>query len=323
MVVITGKPLKRSKKTKAVGVPTIDMSLKHEDRDTLSHLIVDSCEEFGIFKLVNHGIPHNTISNLETNGLNFFSQPPSVKQSAAATPFGYGSRNIGPNGDMGELEYLLLHANISSTHPPFFRCTVNEYVEAVGELACDVLDLMAEGLWVPDKTVFSGLIRDAQSDSLLRLNHYPPFIKCDPLDTPSGERIGFGEHSDPQILTILRSNDVSGLQICMPDGLWVPVPPDPTAFYVMVGDALQVLTNGRFVSVKHRALANNSPTKGRMSMMYFAAPPLNALISPIKEMVSPLNPSLYKPFTWGEYKRAMRTSRLSDCRLNLFKRHNN
>lgn len=120
---------------------------------------------------------------------------------------------------------------------------VDDYVGAVTDLTCELLDLMAEGMWVPDKTIFSRLIRDVQSDSLLRLNHYPPLENFDTLINGSNERIGFGEHSDPQILTILRSNDVGGLQISMPDGLWVPVHPDPNAFYVMVGDALQVGTH--------------------------------------------------------------------------------
>ncbi|KAL2935018.1 Gibberellin 2-beta-dioxygenase 2 [Bienertia sinuspersici] len=316
MVVASPSPLKRTKKTKAVGVPTIDLSLKHDDqhRPSLSHLIVEACEEFGIFKVVNHGISDDVITSLEKYGLNFFAKPTEDKHSAVGPtvpkPFGYGFRNIGSNGDVGDLEYLLLHANISSTHPHLLSEAADDYVDAVSDLACELLVLMAEGLWVPDKTIFSRLIKDSQSDSLLRLNHYPPTKMRDPLT--NSERIGFGEHSDPQILTILRSNDVGGLQICMPDGLWVPVQPDPNAFYV--------LTNGRFESVKHRAIANNSPSKARMSIMYFGAPPLNATISPIQEMVSPLNPSLYKPFTWGEYKRAMHASRLSDCRLNLFKR---
>ncbi|CAO2826672.1 unnamed protein product [Amaranthus hypochondriacus] len=329
MVVASSNPLKRSrtKKTKAVGIPTIDLSQKNENKSTLLDLIVEACQQYGIFKVVNHGISMDVISSLEKNGLDFFTLPPTEKQIAVGPtvfkPFGYGFRNIGNNGDVGDLEYLLLHANIHHTCPPILSEVVKDYVEAVTDLTCELLDLMAEGLWISDKTIFSKLIRDSRSDSLLRLNHYPPLKNYDPILNSSGERIGFGEHSDPQILTILRSNDVGGLQICMPDGLWFPVQPDPNAFYVMVGDALQVLTNGRFESVKHRAIANNSLTKPRMSTIFFGAPPLNATISPIQEMISPLNPSLYKPFTWLEYKRAMNASRLSDCRLNLFKRRNN
>lgn len=123
-------------------------------------------------------------------------------------------------------------------------CAVNDYIEAVKGLACEVLDLVGEGLWVSDKSVFSGFIRDVQSDSILRLNHYPPLVDKDPSSPKVAHpcnKIGFGEHSDPQILTIFRSNDVGGLQISLHDGLWVPVPPDSNEFYVMVGDALQVI----------------------------------------------------------------------------------
>lgn len=125
---------------------------------------------------------------------------------------------------------------------------MNDYIEAVRDLACEILDLVAEGLWISDKYIFSRFIRDAHSDSLLRLNHYPPVKDTKDWDPslklhqfPPGNPMGFGEHSDPQILTILRANDVGGLQICLHDsGLWVPVPPDSNEFFVIIGDAFQV-----------------------------------------------------------------------------------
>ena len=135
------------------------------------------------------------------------------------------------------------------------RCAVSWYVEAVKRLASEILDLMADGLLVSDTKLFSSLINDSDTDSLFRLNHYPPTspppdsdatsFNLRPKTTTSHHlhhqcKVGIGEHSDPQILTILRSNDVSGLQISLEDKVWVPVPPDPTAFWVNVGDVLQV-----------------------------------------------------------------------------------
>lgn len=124
-------------------------------------------------------------------------------------------------------------------------CSVSAYRDGVRELACEILELMAEGLGVPDRWFLSRLIRDVDSDSVLRFNHYPATLNknCKDKDmSPShtNTNVGFGEHSDPQILTILRSNDVAGLQISLQDGVWNPVPPDPSAFCVNVGDLLQV-----------------------------------------------------------------------------------
>lgn len=141
---------------------------------------------------------------------------------------------------------------------------VNEYVEAMRQLACEILDLLGEGLGLKDPRSFSKLITDTDSDSLLRINHYPPACTIHKLDHDDqckmksivrtkpgnganpGARIGFGEHSDPQILSLLRANDVNGLQVLLPKGdgkeVWVQVRADPSAFFVNVGDLLQVIT---------------------------------------------------------------------------------
>ncbi|CAN4112716.1 unnamed protein product [Withania somnifera] len=360
MVVATPTQLLRrcKKKTAAFGVPTIDLS---EDKSIASEMIVKACEDYGFFKVVKHGVPKKVIARMEREAVDFFSRPTLHKERAGpAAPFGYGCKNIGFNGDKGDLEYILLEANPNSlsqraktmSNDPFtFISVTNDYVSAVRKLACDILELAAEGLWMEDKCIFSKLISNSQNDSCFRINHYPPFIApnshnhdkeelsnhWDPsseveeerLHIPpliqastttvgSKSRVGFGEHTDPQILTILRSNDVSGLQICSHDGFWIPVPPDPNEFFVFVGDSFQALTNGRFTSVRHRVLAINS-WESRMSMMYFAAPAPDAWIT--APQINNITSNIYRPFTWANFKQIVYSLRLADSRLDYFKNH--
>ncbi|KAH1088300.1 hypothetical protein GLYMA_07G236100v4 [Glycine max] len=224
-------------------IPVVDLTA---ERSEVAKLIVKACEEYGFFKVINHGISHEVISKTEEAGFSFFEKPVAEKRVAAPA---YGCKNIGLNGDMGEVEYLVLGATTHSiaqisktvsTDPLNFSSTLSAYTEAVRELACEILELIAEGLGVPDTRAFSRFIRDVDSDSVLRLNHYPPIINKDKdKDMSQYSKVGFGEHSDPQIITILRSNDVGGLQISLQDGVWIPVTPDPSAFYVNVGDVLE------------------------------------------------------------------------------------
>lgn len=58
--------------------------------------------------------------------------------------------------------------------------------------------------------------------------------------------------------------------------------------------------------------------KPRMSMVYFGAPPLDAWITSLPEMVSSVRPNLYKPFTWNQYKQALYSLKLGDRRLDQF-----
>ena len=123
----------------------------------------------------------------------------------------------------------------------FRRNALNGYLTAMKEVACKVLELIAEGLRMEPRNVFARLLRDENSDCLLRLNHYPP---CSELQELSGQNVvGFGEHTDPQIISVLRSNDTSGLEICLKDGTWVSVPPAHNSFFISVGDCLQVIIN--------------------------------------------------------------------------------
>lgn len=309
--------------------PSIDLSRPKEGES----LLVKACEEFGVFKVVNHGVPTEIIENLESEALKFFSLTRSEKEKdGPPDPFGYGSKTIGPNGDIGWLEYLLFSTNpqlisrksrsLFQENADIFRRAVEDYIWAVRRMAGDVVEIMADGLRLEARNVFSKLLRDDKSDSIIRLNHYPPWaegeVEAELCGSDGGGRkmVGFGEHTDPQILSVLRSNSTSGFQISLRDGTWLTVPPDPNSFFVLVGDALQVMTNGRFRSVKHRVLAN--ARKPRVSIIYFGAPPPTQKIAPMASLMKAGEESLYREFTWEEYKKAAYKSRLGDYRLGPF-----
>lgn len=109
MVVASPTPVQHES-VRTLGVPVVDLSQKRGRG--AAELMLRACEEFGFFKVINHGVPAAVIARVEAEAASFFALPTSEKQKAGPpNPLGYGSRNIGFNGDTGELEYLLLHAN--------------------------------------------------------------------------------------------------------------------------------------------------------------------------------------------------------------------
>jgi gibberellin 2beta-dioxygenase len=207
--------------------------------------VVDACRSVGFFKATNHGVPAALVDALEAGATAFFALPGQEKRhiSGDAWPLGYGSKSIGLNGDVGWLEYLLLSVNSDAVAlPPTLRAALEAYTAAVREVGGRVLELVAEGLGLPDRSALRRMVVEQEaSDEMLRVNHYPP---CPLVARERGCGVtGFGEHTDPQIISVLRSNRTAGLQIKLRDGTWVPVLPDPDAFFINVGDALQVLAH--------------------------------------------------------------------------------
>lgn len=308
-----------------LNIPTIDLKSPYA-----TDLILEACEEYGFFKVVNHGVSFDLMARIELEATKFFRLAQSEKDKAGpASPFGYGNKKIGPNGDMGWIEYLLFATNsdsvsklaqaVSKDNPEIFRTLVNEYISKVREMVCKVLEMIADGLKIEQRDTLSKLLKDEKSDSFFRLNHYPPCPDDHQLHRLSGRNlIGFGEHTDPQIISALRSNNTSGLQIALRDGTWVSVPSDRNSFFLNVGDCLQVITNGRFKSVKHRVLAQG--LKSRVSMIYFGGPPLDEEIRPILSLMKEGEESVYKEFKWFEYKKSAYKSKLGDNRLGMFEK---
>ncbi|KAL6627213.1 hypothetical protein ACP70R_030939 [Stipagrostis hirtigluma subsp. patula] len=322
-------------------VRSVDLSAPvGPDRAAAARALVAACEEHGFFRVTGHGVPPELARAAEAAAAAFFARPQGEKE-AEARPLGYASKRIGGNGDLGWVEYLLLGvtpagavpvasapssstlpcaaaggadtmAASSSAPPPCpLRDVLEVYAAAVRRMARAVLELMAEGLGVAPPDALARLVARGDSDCMLRVNHYPP------RPAAGGPSLtGFGEHTDPQVISVLRSNGTSGLEIALPNGAWAAVPPDGDAFFVNVGDALQVLTNGRFRSVRHRVVVNSE--RSRVSMIFFGGPPPGERLAPLPQLLGDGGRSRYREFTWGEFKSSGCRTRLAEDRLSRF-----
>ena len=84
---------------------------------------------------------------------------------------------------------------------------------------------------------------------------------------------GVGEHTDYGLLTLLAQDEHGGLEVKGPDG-WIAAPPIAGALVCNIGDMLERLTGGRYVSTAHRVM--NTSGESRLSFPLFFDPDFEA-----------------------------------------------
>ncbi|WJX46925.1 hypothetical protein P8452_33666 [Trifolium repens] len=166
--------------------------------------------------------------------------------------------------------------------PQTFREHLEIYSAELEKLAIKVIELMANALAINPKEMTELFNKGTQ---MLRVNYYPP---C-----PQPEKvIGLKSHSDVGGLTILlQISDIDGLQI-RKDGQWIPVLPLPNAFIINLGDMLEIITNGIYPSIEHRATVNSE--KERISLATFYGPDMQAMLAPAPSLVTQERPAQFR-----------------------------
>jgi isopenicillin N synthase-like dioxygenase len=157
--------------------------------------------------------------------------------------------------------------NLFPGRPVELRQTVLDYIDAMTRLGQTILRAMAVGLGRPP-TWFAEHLTDNPL-VLFRIFRYPPEV---------GEPgWGVAEHTDYGLLTILGQDQHPGLQVHTRHG-WIDAPPLPGSFVCNLGDMLERLTDGRYVSTPHRV--RNTTTADRLSFPFFLDPTWTAEIAP-------------------------------------------
>jgi isopenicillin N synthase-like dioxygenase len=279
----------------STSLPVVDLRLARqgvEARSALARQLDLACSEFGFFYLVGHGIDAGLTKRLLDLSREFFARDPAEKNRIHMSRGGRAWRGYFPVG--GELtsgqpdlkEGLYFGTELDDSDPrvragmpmhgpnlfpevPEFRATVLDYMSALEASGQHVLSLLAEGLRL-DAHYFQRCFTAAPT-VLFRIFRYPP-------DEAARAGWGVGAHTDYGLLTLLQQDAVGGLQVLNRDR-WLDVPPLAGSLVCNVGDMLERLTNGRYLSALHRA--KNLSARERLSMVLFLDPAFDAKLEPL------------------------------------------
>jgi isopenicillin N synthase-like dioxygenase len=281
-------------------IPVIDISALvsgNEDRREVAGRIGQACRDWGFFYIVGHGVDENLQRRLEEVSQQFFAQDLETKLEIKMSHGGRAWRGYFPVG--GELtsgkpdlkEGIYIGAELEDDHAlviagtplhgpnlfpadiPQFRETALAYMAAMTTLGHSLMAGIALSLGLEESYFFNRYTSDPLI--LFRIFNYPP----QPLNNESESNLGVGEHTDYGLLTILRQDMSGGLEIKI-KSRWVAAPPIPNSFVCNIGDMLDRMTGGRYLSTPHRV--RNLAGHNRLSFPFFFDPNFSAEVRPIE-----------------------------------------
>lgn len=280
-------------------VPVIDLSGINDavSRKQIVEEVGTASETWGFFQVVNHGIPLPVVDGMIDGVRDFHEQDVEEKEKYYTRD---NERNVryhssydlftSRTASWRDTLGISFHHLDPQELPPVIRDSTLEYSNHVAKLANILLGLMSEALGLEIDRLKN---MECSEGHRFACHYYPA---C-----PEPElAIGTTKHSDPGFITILLQNqDVSSLQV-LHEGRWLDIHPIRGGFVVNIGDLLQLVTNGKFKSNEHRAIANR--VGPRISVAGFFSPQNKEKIyGPIEELITEESPRVYKDVVLGEY----------------------
>ncbi|KAI3931554.1 hypothetical protein MKW92_011156 [Papaver armeniacum] len=258
-----------------------------------------ACKEWGFFQVVNHGVDILLVEKVKTEIKDFFNLPMEEKKKfwqEEGDIQGFGQAFVQSEDqklDWADL-FLMVTLPRHTRNPRLFpklplplRDTIESYSSKLSKLTLTLIEMMGKTLQID---TMAELFEDGRQT--MRINYYPPCPQPKQV-------IGLTPHSDGGGLTIvLQLNQVDGLQI-RKEKIWIPIKPLPNAFVVNIGNILEIMTNGIYRSVEHRATIHS--TKERLSVAAFHNPKVGVEIGPIPRMITPESPALFKTNGYEDY----------------------
>jgi polar amino acid transport system ATP-binding protein len=281
-------------------VPVVDLASPEPE---VARRIGEACRAHGFFYVVGHGVDEALMDRLEDLSRRFFALDEPTKLQWRMALGGRAWRGYFPLG--GELtsgrpdwkEGLYLGEELGDDDPRVrartpvhgrnlfpehsslagFRETLLATMAALTALGHRVMRAIAQSLALPPGYFAERCTADPLI--LFRLFNYP--TRAVPAGTDA--QWGVGEHTDYGLLTLLRQDDVGGLQVKTREG-WIEAPPVPHSFVCNIGDMLDRMTGGLYRSTPHRVRLNTSG-RDRLSFPFFFDPAFDARVQTIEGLL--------------------------------------
>ena len=190
---------------------------------------------------------------------------------------------------------------------PPYETVLDELYERQNILARALMIAFAECLELPKSTfvdMFDGKNEQQQQQSksnqgdfgTIRLLYYPGSDESNLAEA----NVGISAHTDFEAFTLMHQS-APGLQFLVPENnnkkekfVWLDAPARTEEFVVIIGDALERITNGHWRATPHRVKKTRHP---RWSIIRFNAFAPQTLLTPLEKFVTTERPASYSPVT--------------------------
>ncbi|XP_047943980.1 protein SRG1-like [Salvia hispanica] len=280
----------------ATDIPVIEFSLLVSSTDAELKALHSALTKWGCFQIVNHGIESASLDEVRRLAKEFFHLPMLEKQRYTRQGNNIEGYSSCPSvASIQQVEWSdRLHLQVTPEHrrklkfwpqnPEHFRKVLEDYSAKIRQVEEQILRSIAKTLSLTDEDYFLRKIATMSA----QFNYYPPCSKSDRV-------IGLRPHTDGSGVTLLlQDRQVRGLQL-LHDNQWLSVPIMPEALLVLVGDQLEIMSNGIFKSPMHRVVINSEAERNSVAM--FCLPDVAEEIEPLDQLVDEDRPKMYKKVT--------------------------